>query len=194
MSRYYILIESTGEQLALDSTSSVSLKLSGMVSSFPIETGETVSDNYVNSNATISFKGRISTAKSASGRSKKTPSEYIRTLQDLKERREVFTIYHISEAVRAQNCLFTSLSFTQSKSNGVTGTRDSSVEVSFTAKQVRFASVADIKTVPQPSSYDAQSEKATGSSLTVEPKELPIDVEQLKAAVAEHKKEIEGLN
>ena len=143
----YSLVRDNGDIFVLDSTTTISFSSSGKLSEHILESGETVSDHYVNDNDTLSFQGTISSLKRAGYRDdplSRSPQSYMEGLREIKRNKELFTLYHISDLSKTINCLFTSLNFEQNTSRGITS-NSSSVAVSFTAKQIRFGQIADIE-------------------------------------------------
>lgn len=185
MSRYYIVRPSNGDIYQLDSTSEVVHETSGSLTTTPVETGVEVSDHYINNNDVIRFQGIISSAKSnatVGAVGSLHPVNFIDNLLKMKDTKEPFTLYHISEGKGSPNCLFTSLVFSQDKTNGVRG-RASSVKVSFTAQQIRFAEQATIiSKATKVEVKDSHSEEVSGAGLTAQ-KELN-NKESLLAAKA----------
>jgi len=150
LSIYYIEFSSGGSKsiFSFDSTSKITLNDSGSATSFPLESGEEVSDHYVNNNVTVSFNGRISDIKRRNIAREsdiyKTTQEFISQLRQLKHAAIPFKVYMGANLAPVDNCVFESLEINQDAQNGtrvVNKERQvSSFQISFTAKQIRFAS------------------------------------------------------
>ncbi len=151
MSQYYIkaTLDGVEELFALDATVQITQNTAGVISSFPLESGVEVSDNYVNKNNTISFSGVIADTKSQAREinldQNKTTLDFASKLQKVKSEGTPFNVH--SGLLVLEDCVFETLTFSQDvRSGSVIGGR-SSFRVSFTAKQIRFAERAQKVTV-----------------------------------------------
>ncbi len=142
MSQYYIkaTLDGIEELFSLDATVQVTTNTAGSISSFPLESGVEVSDNYVNKNDTISFSGVIADTKSQEREIdvnlNKSTLDFARKLKRVKEEGLPFNV-HSGLAV-LEDCVFETLSFSQDKNAGTVLGGRSSFRVTFTAKQIRF--------------------------------------------------------
>lgn len=117
MSFFYIDSPSEGI-LRLTSTTKVNIREDAKATSHPIEDGSEVTDNVVNSNASISFNGIISDIKSfspylTSGTSfndQKSVQDYISALRRIKDKKERFTVYFDSRFSGFNDCIITEFS------------------------------------------------------------------------------------
>lgn len=166
MSTYFIQRTDTGETYALDSTTEVSITHVGKTSDFPIESGASLQDNYVNKNTTASAKGTIATDKSLTNSKNLTPDSYMRALQDIKKDRVLFDFFWHGTRPPLKNCVFSSLSFSQSTVNGYTNSTTNSVGISFSLQEVRFAYISSAEIVSSADFKDKTSETGTGDSTT----------------------------
>lgn len=178
MSVFYIERDFPKTIFALDSTSRSSLKTSGKATSYPIEDGSSVQDNYVNENNVVEFQGKISTVKSLSSSINLTPEKYIEGLLEMKDAREVFTIYWSASSPEMSNCVFTSLEFSHDKTSGLVGGH-SSVSVSFSVKQLRIAQKAEVSVRPATSFVDKTSTEAKGDAGNKDGKTLKKRLQEL---------------
>lgn len=160
MTIYYISPQDSNDQIALDSTTTMQLDDSGRTTSLPLESGEEVSDHYINSNTKISMSGVISTAKSSVTTDNKTPEDYIRDIRALKTSGKPFSVYFSDKLNPLTNCVFESISVSQSRRNGTSGP-SSSYKVAFTVKQVRFVNAARLVVKQDARVVDSFSDKKT---------------------------------
>ena len=166
MAHFYITRLSTNEIYALDSTKNIRFCASGDASDSPVESGDSVQDNYVNKNDVVSFRGVVSSIKSLGNAANKSPDDYVNGLLAIKRNRELFSVqWH--PGFKLDNCVFTSLEIEQDRDHGYNeATGIKSFEVCFTAKQIRFVSRARITTAPAAGFVDAFQDKATGTAST----------------------------
>ena len=167
MTIYYIAQPDTNEILALDATTTVQLDETGKTTALPLETGEEVTDHYINGNTKVSMSGVISTAKSSGNSTNKSPEDYIRDIRNLKKSGKPFSVFFSDKLNPLTNCVFTSLSFSQSIRNGFNGA-SSSYKVTFAVKQVRFVQAARLVVEPTVQVADDTSEKNTSGKSTQE--------------------------
>lgn len=144
MSEYYIRTPSN-VIYSLDATTSMTYISSGNPTSFPVESGASLSDHYVNSNVRASISGIITDVKSLStskGSSKST-EDFIRELTTLKESGNPFTVIIGSKLQEIRNCVFTSLSVFQRGTQGsrryADGKTVASYEIEMSFEQIRIA-------------------------------------------------------
>lgn len=143
MTIYYIAPLDSDNIIALDATSTVQVNETGKSTSLPLETGEEVTDHYINGNTKISMSGVISSLKSSSNTQNKTPEDYIRDIRELKRTGKPFSVFFSDKFNPLTNCIFESLSFSQSIRNGTTGD-SSSYKVTFTVKEIRIVKAAQV--------------------------------------------------
>lgn len=149
MSIYYIEFEINGKQelFSFDCTSSVTLEDNGDATSFPLESGNSVSDSYVNKNIMVRMSGLISDIKTrtVSGSSfNKTTQDFISKLRKLKSDGLPFKLYLGSNLGSVDNCVFESLEFDVNQAKLVANKEIGSFRISFTAKQIRLGSRAQL--------------------------------------------------
>ena len=152
MSIYRIRTQA-GDILSLDSTSSIRDDLTGKLTSFPLEDGESAADHYINENEVITLTGIISDFKSVKGefiqdakagsvQAALSTENFIRDIKALKESKKTFSVFISDTLNPITNCLFTRLSFVQDKTNGSVSEDVKSYKVTMTLKQVRFGTRA----------------------------------------------------
>ena len=163
MAIHYIFVRNPYTVIALDATRSINFSDKGKSSDFPISTGESVQDNYVNMPVTVAFEGVISSTKSFTSSDNLSPDDYIRLLREVKASRIPFDIRWHPLDDSLTNCMFTTLDFKQSKDNGFNPeTGDNSLSVSFSVKQVRFAQSVETTVEVSPEVSDEVSAESTG--------------------------------
>lgn len=172
MSIYYIST-SDGVIYELDATTSINYRERGTLTRNVIESGDTVSDHYVNEPITINISGGISDIKSVSSNNSnaKSTKDFIDGLRQLKTNKETFT-FHFGEKIGAfDNCLFESLDISQNSTFGNVGDIDS-FSVSAVIKQARIAERARLVPAREAGiTSDNYQQKTTGSGSTEEPTE-----------------------
>lgn len=184
MATFFITRLSPYEIYALDSTSSIKFNSTGTATDHPLESGESVQDHYVNSNDTVSFSGTISSIKSSANKGNKSPDDFIDGLLKIKANKELFTItWHPGRIL--QNCVFTSLDISQGGKRGYDPeTKHKSFDISFTAKQIKFAKRANLVPKPKAEFQDAFQDKTQGAGTTYAPVQFEItrqsDIDALK--------------
>lgn len=153
MSIYYIQFSSGGSEklFSFDSTSDIVLEDNGDATSFPLESGEDVADHYVNKNVMVRMSGTISDIKTRSMRGSKfnsTTQEFISDLRELKRQGTPFKLYLGSNLGTVSNCVFESLNI-EVKAAKLSNNREiGSFKVSFTAKQIKLGTKAQVTIVP----------------------------------------------
>lgn len=181
MTIYYIEYEIDSQQklFSFDSTSEIVLSDSGSVTSYRVETTESVSDHYVNNNVTVSLTGRISDIKSLTKREDDTNTynstqQFISELRALKHRAIPFKVYLGSNFGSVEKCVFESLEISQGGSNGtrvISKTKEvSAFRISFTAKQIRFGKRATSVAQPDPVIAPTVEPERPKAGQTQEPK------------------------
>ena len=169
MAIHYIFVRDPYTVIALDATRSINFSDKGKSSDFPISTGESVQDNYVNMPVTVSFEGVISSTKSFTSSDNLSPDDYIRLLRGVKASRIPFDIRWHPLDDSLTNCMFTTLDFKQSKDNGFNPeTGDNSLSVSFSVKRVRFAQSVETTVEVSPAVSDEVSGQSTGKGGSAE--------------------------
>jgi hypothetical protein len=161
----YFIRTSSGVTYELDSTTEIGYSLKGKATDNPVESGESVSDNYVNKPRLITLKGTISDIKSATlsqSTVTKTTEDFLRGLEQVKLNKELFSVHIGNKVGVITDCVFESLVFTQNRVRGSFANIDA-FEVSMTIKQIRLASRALLKPLRDPTISDDASEKATGA-------------------------------
>ena len=192
MATYYIKRSDTDEIYALDSTTEVSVQLSGTVTDFPIEDGSSVQDNYVNKNTTSSFNGSISTSKSLSNKDNLSPDDYMEALQKMKKEKVLFSVYWHSTQPPLVNCIFSTLTFTQDSVRGHVNSSVNSMGVSFTVQEIRLVDLTELGVVSSEKFADKTATTTEGDSST---EDLDSDKpeEGLSAKAVRLKSELKGL-
>lgn len=158
MTVYYITPQDSDDIIALDATSTVQVNETGKSTSLPLETGEEVTDHYINGNTKISMSGVISSLKSSSNKENKSPEDYIRDIRELKKSGKPFSVFFSDKLNPLTNCVFESISFSQSIRNGTTG-NSSSYKVSFTVKEIRIVKAAQVVVQRDARVVDSLSDK-----------------------------------
>lgn len=163
MGIYYIATED-GVYYELSSTKEVVASFSGQATEFPLESGEAVSDHYVDKPASITFTGTISdiVVLRGSEQIRKSTQEYVEGLLKLKKSRRPFTINWAGNLRPLDNCVFENLEVTQDDKRGWAGGK-AAYRISFTARQLRFGEGAQIVNSPRQEDRDAFAD-FTGAS------------------------------
>jgi hypothetical protein len=143
----YFIEDPDGVIYQLDATVNITYKISGKGTDNPVESGESVTDNYVNRPDIITLKGSISDTKSVSGGGtvSKSTEDYITGLKALKEKRKRVSLHFGDKVGVITNCLFQSIDFTQNSRRGNAGAGVDSFEVTISLKQIRLAARAQLK-------------------------------------------------
>jgi hypothetical protein len=172
MTIYYILPQNSNEQIALDATQTVQLDETGKTTTLPLETGEEVTDHYINGNTKVSMAGVISTAKSAGNITNRSPESYINAIRELKKSGQPFSIHFSDKINPLTNCVFESLSISQSVRNGTrVSNGSSSYKVTFSVKQVRIIKAAQVAVERDSRVVDSFSDKEVTGKSTQPPKD-----------------------
>jgi hypothetical protein len=163
----YFIQDPDGVIYELDATAEISYRLSGKVTSNPVESGESVSDNYVNDPDIISLKGSISDVKSVSsgGANSKSTEDFITGLKALKVNRKLISLQFGDKVGVITNCVIESLSIIQNSQRGSMRSIDS-FQVVMTLKQIRLASRAKLTPIRDPIIADDAQEQTPGSGST----------------------------
>lgn len=169
MTIYYIAPEDSDDRFALDSTSDIQLDESGKTTSLPVESGEEITDHYINSNTKISMNGTISSIKSSVNLRNKTPEDFINGIRQLKQSGKPFSVYFSNKINPLTNCLFENLSISQNKKRGSVG-EDSAYKISFSIKQVRIVKVNSLRVERSGRVIDSFTPKAQSGKGTKDPK------------------------
>lgn len=162
MSIYYIKPKNSDVQFTLDSTSTMSIKEAGKTTDLPVESGADVSDHYINANTKINMSGVISSVKSLSAKENRSPEDYIREIKKLKESAVPFDVHFSDQLNPIMNCVFETLSISQSKVNGSVDQR-SSYKVDMTLKKIRFANSTVVENVETFKVVESSFEEKTNS-------------------------------
>ena len=159
----------------LSSTTDITTTDSGKATDFPIQTGESVADHYVQDPLIIKFKGIITDVRSLSNLGNagwKGPQDYIVGLKQLKASKVPFSVGYSDILSPAENCVFNSFELTQNSKHGVISTSNisfNSFEISLTMKQLRFGEAALVEARPASDFENLAAEKAVGSGSTSTP-------------------------
>lgn len=182
MSIYYIET-SDGVFYELDSTTNISYKESGRITNHVVETGQSVSDHYVNNPVEFSISGSISDIKSISGNNQnsKSTEDFINGLRTLKRNKTRFTFHFGNKVGSYSNCLFDSLDISQTTNRGSVGAIDS-FSISANIKQIRLAQRAQIFPFRDPLASDDYQAQTKGSGTTEEPS--PVEADNFQEAVS----------
>lgn len=166
MSIYYIQT-AAGEIYELDATANITYRLTGKATDNPVESGDSVSDNYVNKPRRITLRGSISDVKSLSsgGINSKDTETFITGLEAVKVNKELFTFHFGSKVGVITDCVFETLEFTQ---NAQRGSLDNiaSFGVVMTIKQIRLSTRALLTPFRDPTIVDDASDQTTGAGAT----------------------------
>lgn len=177
MSQYYLQFNEI-TIFTLDATTQMSYTMSGKTTDSPIESGESVSDHYVNLPEVITLSGVITDMVSL-GQSPehRTPADFIKELRFLKTTGTPFSVWIGTKLENIPNCVFTSLRVSQSDQQGsrVFGEEEvlSAYKVDMSFKQIRFGGAATLEKIPKQSIKDDASGKISSPETTkkVEPLE-----------------------
>lgn len=142
MATYYIQEVLTGAIFELTATTEVQISSVGDLTEFPLEDGSDASDNFVSKGRDITFSGVITSINSSDG--DLLPIAFFRLLDSIKKAKGLFNVYYHPEAPAINNCALVSLSATQDTTNGYISLGSHSLKVTFTAKEVRFASRGEL--------------------------------------------------
>ena len=175
MSEYYIR---TVDNIlySMDSTTAMSYKITGRATSFPVESGASLADHYVNNNVVVSVTGVITDIESlTTSEDNDRPTEgFIESLKTLKESGIPFTAFVGSKLKELPNCVFRDLNVSQGDTNGVrriaNGGVFASYAISMTFEQIRIAdraretttTVAALSTPAPEIADEATEQKETG--------------------------------
>jgi hypothetical protein len=167
----YFIEDPNGIIYELDATADITYRLSGKVTSNPVESGESVADNYVNNPDVITLKGSISDVKSISsgGVPSKQTLDFITGLKALKVNRALLSLHFGSKVGVITDCVIESLDIIQNAQRGSLGAgragRIDSFRVSITLKQIRLATRARLTAVrSEVIANDAKRETEGGGS------------------------------
>lgn len=160
----YFIQDPNGIIYQLDATASITYKMAGKATSNPVESGESVTDNYVNKPDVISLRGSISDSKSLSsgGPNSKTTEAYITGLRSLKEKKTLVSLHFGDKVGVITNCVIQSMDFTQNTTRGNTGSGIDSFQVAISLKQIRLAARAQLKPIRDPLVADDAADQTEG--------------------------------
>lgn len=153
--------------LSLSATVSSRRELKSSIAEHLMADGEASSDNVVNEGEVVVMTGEISDLD----KDMKT-DEFIQKITDLRASKQPFDVVAgdlTAVSNNVSNCLFTSISFEQTKQKGIASRRIKAYKVSLSFKQVRLAStgtLGEIK-VPGEEVKDVVEPKKKKSSSTV---------------------------
>jgi hypothetical protein len=168
MSEYYIQT-SDNVLYSLDSTTGMTYVISGRPTSFPVESGASLADHYVNRNVVLSLTGVITDVKSLSTSTdnNRPTEEFIEQLKTIKESGQPFTVFVGSKLQELKNCVFTNMNISQGDTNGVRkyseGNVFASYSINMSFEQIRLAQQAQetelVIPAPAPEIADDSAEK-----------------------------------
>lgn len=171
MSIYYIT-DVRGNIYELDATSNISYTESGKITSHTVESGESVSDHYVNMPIDFHVEGTISDIKSFSALQSedrvKSTREFIDGLRQIKTNKEQFSFHYGEKVGIFQNCMFQNIQIQQTPQRGNSGEIDS-FSISADIKQIRIARRAIISPFRDPSVRDGYQDQVNGAGTTESP-------------------------
>ena len=176
MSIFYIQSQTYGI-LELTATSDIEVIDNSTVTKHRLETGEFISDNVVNESKKIRFSGliseirRITSAgnhnglipKDGSATTQRNVEDYIRTLGELRNSKELFKVHYDTRLIIVDNCLLTNLTLNRNVNTG-TG-----YDVKLSFQQVRLSAGASFIELPVQENPDLnQPETSTSDNNTVQ--------------------------
>ena len=167
----YFIEAADGQTYELNATTSVSKTIIGKVTDNPVESGASLSDNYVNMPDTFSLEGvitDISNETSTLGltRLSRTTGDVIENLSEIKRSKQTFTFYFGDAIAASLNCMFENIDFSQNRTNGnARGLNSFKVKARF--RQVNFAEKA-IQTNERDTAFEDKYQKEESSSQTTQ--------------------------
>jgi len=94
----------------LSATTDINVAITSKASSNPVENGQTLTDNIVVGNDTLSMSGRLTDIIQRGDSRAKTPFEFITELETRIGFKEVFTVYYSDSLIPKINCSIDSFS------------------------------------------------------------------------------------
>ena len=190
MGQYYIQAGSTIYEL--DATTSISQDQKGTPTNNVVESGAALTDHYVNNPVSFSMEGVISDVKSISASSNRSTQDFIQGLTKIKNNKELFTFFFGLDVGAYENCVFTSLTISQDKKNGVARGSTSSYRIRATIQQIRLARKVRITQDRDPAFTNILSDPVEGSG---SPENLSSQANQtrLEKGIEQIKRAIEGV-
>lgn len=151
-----IYVKCDGEMLALHATTEVSVSYPSSVTSFPVESGATITDNIIRGSDSVTFSGVItdlftSIALDETGTSVATDptvdlvrksQEYVDRFKAKIDAKKTFDVY-FGGSNPIKNCVATDFNIKRDKSVGNTG-----YIISINFQQVRFKSASEVSAQP----------------------------------------------
>lgn len=170
MSLYYITVkESKGEVVyTLDSTTEVSVSMTNRITSHPVASGRTTTDNVRSENDSISFVGYISDVKSLSNSNNKSVEEYVNGLIKVKENATRFKTHFSTKVKPWYPCVIESLEISQEQGNGSVVRGDTSIDsykIQITIKKIRERRLLKGITIAASEIQDSLESKKTASGM-----------------------------
>jgi hypothetical protein len=170
MATFYIDSPSEGI-LELTATTDIQVDERSTPTKFRLETGETITDNVVNENITVTFSGVITNIARLTQPSNQNDSKvaevftdpvqgYITALRRIKARKELFKVRYDSRFPAADNCVITNVSLVRNAETGL------GYNIALSFEQVRIsgrAKTSEIRQI-QRSADDTQSETNSGAN------------------------------
>lgn len=188
MSIYYL--ETSLGQYSLDATIKVKKTLKGSATSNIVESGESITDHYVNLPDEFSLDGIISdlTRRPVKGVSKPknggTTKTFIKDLTTIKESGEPIKFFFGDAIDVAESCLIEQIDLSQTKKHGAARGVNSFL-ITIKLKKIRLANAATFTHEPDPAYVDKFQETKEGSgSSTEETGELRGAAKAAKAFIA----------
>lgn len=123
----FYLVDSNNNHYEMDSTESASITEQTALTENPIQTGAVVADHSVRGNSIISFSGVISSVKSIAFRTKRrtdSVEEFIKSIRELRSNGSIVTVFVTQEVSPFNNCIITSIEFSQGSNRGTFTTID----------------------------------------------------------------------
>lgn len=197
MAQYYI--RSGADIYKLDATTTITQKHSGKATRNMVDNLSTLSDHYIDEPMSFSLSGVISSIKVRSNSSNKSPSDFIKGIVDLKNKRQLFTFYYNDDIGPVNNCVFTNISITQTKDNGFRRgltSYVSSYAISADIEQLRVATAVSITSEPDPALADivSSTEASSGSAESLSSGDgLPVNETRLEMGNRQLQESLSGV-
>lgn len=168
MSRFYIEYPDPNNSnalkvLSLSSTTSIKISEPANVTSYPVEDGSSVVDNYVVDNRVVTFDGIITNVSITSLAGDQLPTDdWIAEMRNIRSRKQLVTV-HVSGVDLVPNCVVTNFQLNKTKSEGITGWKCSlSMKEVDISERIRVVSVK--KPIKEVEDEVAAKQKVAGSS------------------------------
>lgn len=175
MARWYI--QSSLGILEMTSTTDITISETSHVTQHPLESGIDAADHIINKNRVVNFNGIISNIRRISHTQEENPqqdnqkdvSEYLDLLTEIRDSRELFTVYYDEGQPPAENCFFTSVNYTSNKN------LHQAYRLTLSFEQFRISERAKLVEIPQQKNSDLNGTSGTFSNNTTQNQPSPPD-------------------